>query len=71
MTMRKTSVAIDEELLNSVQGVLATKTLRETIEKAFLEVLRAKARRDEILALEAMDGMELTNSEVMAGAWRH
>jgi Arc/MetJ family transcription regulator len=68
---RKTSVVIDEELLSSVQDVLATKTVKDTIEQAFLEVLRAKARQAEIQALITMDGMDLADEEVMQEAWRH
>ncbi|MFQ5737515.1 MAG: hypothetical protein ACE5JX_00745 [Acidobacteriota bacterium] len=71
MATRKTSVAIDEGLLSSVQEVLSTKTIKDTIEQAFLEVLRVRARREEIQALAKMDGMELTADDVMAGAWRH
>jgi Arc/MetJ family transcription regulator len=43
MSTRKTSVAIDERLLNAARKVLNTTTVRETIEKALLEVLRARA----------------------------
>ena len=48
MGTRKTSVEINEELLAGVQRLLATTTVKETIEKAFLEVLRAQARREEV-----------------------
>jgi Arc/MetJ family transcription regulator len=70
MKVRKTSVEISEELLAAVQKELATSTIKETIEQAFLEVLRGKARREEVAALTAMDGMDLANPQVMAGAWR-
>ena len=43
---RKTSVEINEELLRLVQGILATTTVRETVEEAFREVVRARARRE-------------------------
>ncbi len=70
MSTRKTSVEIDEELLASVRRVLSTATLKDTIEEAFREVLRAEARREEVLALSEMQGMDLSDGEVMAGAWR-
>lgn len=70
MTSRKTSVVIDEDLLEAVQHVLDTRTVRETIEHAFREVLRQRARFDEIEALARMDGLDLADAEVMAGAWR-
>lgn len=68
MGIRKTSVEINESLLAAVKRVLATKTVRETIEKAFLEILRAQARREEVEALAG--GTDLADPEIMARAWR-
>lgn len=70
MSERKTSVQINEQLFEAVRRVLATRTVRETVEKAFEEVLRAEARRQEVRALSAMEGMDLDDPAVMAGAWR-
>ncbi len=70
MSTRKTSVEIDDGLLAAAQRILATATLRETVEEAFRQVVRAEARREEARALAAMEGMELDNPEIMAGAWR-
>jgi len=68
--VRKTSVEINEELLVAVQRVLSTTTIKDTIEEAFREVLRAEARREEVEALAAMNGMDLSIPAVMSGAWR-
>lgn len=70
MSVRKTSVEINEELLTAVQRVLSTATLKDTIEQAFREVLRAEARREEVEALTTMRGMDLLDQDVMSGAWR-
>lgn len=70
MGTRKTSVEIDEELLTEVRGILATSTIRETIEEAFREVMRARARVEEIEALVTMKGMDLDKPEIMDRAWR-
>jgi Arc/MetJ family transcription regulator len=70
MSLRKTSVLIDEGLLDAVQVALATKNVRETIEGAFLEVLKAQARREEVAALRSMTGMDLGDPQVMSRAWR-
>jgi Arc/MetJ family transcription regulator len=70
MGVRKTSVEINEELLSAVQEVLSTATLKETIEEAFREVLRAEARREEVDALSTMRGMDLADPDVMSRAWR-
>jgi len=68
--VRKTSVEINEELLASVQRVLSTTTIKDTIEEAFREVLRAEARREEVDALAAMSGLDLSDAALMTGAWR-
>lgn len=70
MSVRKTSVEINEDLLSSVQRVLSTATLKDTIEQAFREVLRAEARREEVEALSTLRGMDLSDEKVMARAWR-
>lgn len=70
MNTRKTSVEINEDLLSAVQRILATTTIKETIEEAFREVLRVEARREEIEALSTMRGSDIADSEVMARAWR-
>jgi Arc/MetJ family transcription regulator len=70
MGSRKTSVTIDEDLLEEVREMLDTRTVKETIEQALLEVLRARARREEIEALAEMSGMDLADDQVMAKAWR-
>ncbi len=70
MSTRKTSVEINEELLKAVQRVLSTATLKDTIEEAFREVLRAVARREEVEALSTMRGMDLMDHGLMSKAWR-
>ncbi|HEX7183672.1 MAG TPA: hypothetical protein VF756_17705 [Thermoanaerobaculia bacterium] len=69
MSVRKTSVEINEDLLTAVQKVLSTATIKETIEEAFREVLRTEARRAEVEALTTMRGMDLADPDVMSGAW--
>lgn len=69
MSTRKTSVEINEELLSEVQRVLSTVTLKDTIEQASQEILKAEARREEVETLSTMRGLDLADEEVMAGAW--
>lgn len=70
MALRKTSLEIDESLLERARQALGTETIRETVEQALLEVLRERARRDEVEALRTMRGMDLDDRVVMARAWR-
>lgn len=68
--MRKTSVDVDDRLLEQVRDVLGTSSIKETIDGALREVMRGEARRREIEALSAMDGLDLADEQVMAKAWR-
>jgi Arc/MetJ family transcription regulator len=69
MGVRKTSVEINEELLEAARRILATATVRETVEEAFRAVVRSEARRREVEALSELRGMDLADPEVMARAW--
>ena len=68
--MRKTSVDVDDRLLDQVRNVLGTSSIKETIDSALREVIRAEARRREIRALAVMEGLDLADEKVMAKAWR-
>jgi Arc/MetJ family transcription regulator len=70
MSYRKTSLEIDESLFAAAQRTLGTGTLRETVEEAFREVLRAEARREEVRVLSSMEGLDLADPEIMSKAWR-
>ena len=70
MSTRKTSVEIDEALFEKAREILATSTIRETVGEAFREVVRRRARLEEIEALSVMRGMDLDDPAVMAEAWR-
>lgn len=70
MGVRKTSVAVDSDLLERAGQVLGTSTVRETIHLALLELVRRRARREEVAALAAMEGMDLADPTTMSGAWR-
>lgn len=68
--MRKTSVEVDDRLLGQARELLGTSSIKETIDGALREVVRAEARRREIRALAVMDGLDLADEKVMARAWR-
>jgi Arc/MetJ family transcription regulator len=70
MGTRKTSVEIDEDLLESAKRILETTTVRDTVEEAFRKVARVEARRQEVLTLTLMKDLDLADPKVMAGAWR-
>ena len=68
--MRKTSVEVDHGLIEQVQLLLGTASIKDTIDAALREVVRREARRQEIAALSSMEGLDLANETVMAKAWR-
>ena len=68
--MRKTSVDIDENLLEHARRLFGTTSIKQTIDAALREAVRAEARRQEVRALAEMDGLDLSNDEAMAKAWR-
>ena len=70
MSARKTSVEINVELLEAARRILETRTVKETVEEAFREVVRTEARRQEVEALSTLQGMDLDDPEIMARAWR-
>lgn len=69
-TTRTTTVEIDQSKLASVRRVLGTRTLRETVDRSFDEVLARAARASAITRLQKMNGIDLDKPQVMAKAWR-
>jgi hypothetical protein len=49
---------------------MSPRKIKDTIEEACREILRAEARREEVEALSTMRGMDLAGPAVMEGAWR-
>ena len=68
--MKKTSVDIDEVLLDEVRNLLGTSKIKQTVDTALRETLRSEARRQEVRTLAAMNGLDLADEAVMANAWR-
>ncbi len=66
--MRRTSVELDDQLLEKVQRVLRTSGVKDTIETAFQEVLRADMRRR--LAARIRDGRGVDRGEEILRASR-
>lgn len=69
-TIRRTTIDLDEEKLTRVRQLLGTRTLRETVDRSFDEVLARSAREASIARLRKMDGLDLDKPKVMATAWR-
>jgi len=68
--MQKTTLVIDQVKLRRVRKVLGTKGIRDTVDRALDEVLALDARRRLVEKLRTMNGLDLDDPDVMAGAWR-
>ncbi len=68
--MAKTSIEIDEGKLKAAGAVLGTRTKRATVDEALDEVI-ARDRRERLASrLEAQDGTDLADPDVIREAWR-
>ena len=67
---RLTTVEIDEDKLSAAQAILRTSTLRDTVDRAFDEVIARDARAQSIAQLQRMEGLDLDKPAVMEKAWR-
>ena len=69
--MRRTSIELDEEQLTRAQRVLGTKGVKDTIERAFDQVLRADLRRRLAERIRSGEGID-RGDEVLAESrrWR-
>jgi Arc/MetJ family transcription regulator len=63
-------VDIDDELLEKASAVLGAGTMKETVNRSLKAVVLASRRRRHADRLETMEGLDLADAEVMAGAWR-
>jgi Arc/MetJ family transcription regulator len=68
--MHKTTLEVDEELVARAGAILGTRGLKATVQRALEEVVAREARRRFAERLLTMEGLDLDDPEVMAGAWR-
>lgn len=67
--MRKTTLVINEALIEQAQQVLGTHGLKDTVDRALEEVVAIHARRALIRRFETQDGLDLEDTEVTRRAW--
>lgn len=68
--MTKRLVDIDDQLLEEAAQALGAATMKETVNRSLEEVVLTARRRRHADRLEGMDGLDLADAEIMAGAWR-
>ena len=68
--MRKTTVAIDDDLAADAGRALGTSTLTDTVREAMRLAVATAARRRVVARLSTMRGLDLDDAAVMRQAWR-
>ena len=67
--MRKTTITVDDALVQRARQILGTHGLKDTVDRALEEVVAAEARRAFIRRLEAQDGIDLSDPAIRSAAW--
>lgn len=68
--MRKTTLEIDDAVLDDAQRILGTRGIKDTVDAALREVRVHDERRELIAQLRTLEGLDLDDPEVMRRAWR-
>lgn len=68
--MHRMTLVLDDKQLLKVKKILGTKGIKDTIEKAFAEILAMEQRKKLVARLRTMEGLDLDDPKVMARAWR-
>lgn len=67
---RRTLVEIDVELLEAAKASLGTTTIKDTIDRALREVVRAEVTGEHLQQMHSLEGLDLGDPAVMERAWR-
>lgn len=67
---RRTLVEIDVELLEAAKASLGTTTIKDTIDRALREVVRAEVTGEHLRQMHSLEGLDLGDPAVMERAWR-
>lgn len=68
---RKTTIEIDDELLSEAKDILGTNGMRDTVEEALAQVIRAGRRRELAKQLKTGEGLDFSKATRRAARqWR-
>ncbi len=68
--VRKTTLEIDDRVLDEARRILGTRGIKDTVDAALRAVRTQEARAALVDQLASLDGLDLDDAEVMRGAWR-
>lgn len=70
LDMHRTTINLDQKKLSKVRRLLGTTGIKDTVERAFDEILAMDLRKRAVERLIKMDGLELGDPTITASAWR-
>ena len=68
---RRTSIVVDDDLLEEAQQALGTRGLKETVYAAFNEAIRARRRKQLLSRLRDPSGFDDEALRQARDEWRH
>lgn len=68
--MHRTTINLDQKKLSKVRRLLGTTGIKDTVERAFDEILAMDLRKRAVERLIKMDGLELGDPTITDSAWR-
>ena len=68
--MGKTTIDLDEALVQQASAILGTRGLKATVQRALEEVVARESRLRFVERLRTMRGLQLDDEELMTSAWR-
>ncbi len=69
-SMNRTTIVLDQKKLAKVRKILGTTGIKDTVDRAFDEILALELRKRAVDRYITMQGIDLADGEVMASAWR-
>ena len=66
----KRLIDIDDALLEQAREITGAATMKETVNSALLQTVKADIRLRHAQRLANLDGTDLADEEIMANAWR-
>lgn len=68
--MTKRLIDIDDDLLERARSATGATTMKETVNAALRHIVESELRLRHVRRLQDLDGMDLADDDIMAGAWR-
>lgn len=66
----RTTIELDQKKLARVRRLLGTTGIKDTVERAFDEILAMEMRKRHVERLVRQDGLDIGDDDVAAAAWR-